>query len=344
MSSPQQILHIADRLDGYGLCRQLELLASEQLATGQKISVLALSATREALATLTEQGVDCQTLDRRWRLDPLVLVRLAKELRRSRADVLHLWGQAAVNYCRAINRFISLKPMLTTLPAQTLPTPSLSTPSHSIAKQSNRIVPGVAPACTANLSRQQFLDEQLLPADSTLIAVAGPLTREQRLDEAIWYFELMRTLDERVRLLIFGDGPDRHRLERFSRLTSEPDAIRFLGYRSDFRELLPHADLFWHTAAPSEAVPQTVLEAMAAGVPVVANNGPGCREVIVDEDNGFLAPNNGRAIFARQTRKLILDPQLSDRIATNAVRVVHQRFNVDEMTRAYTDAYTKLLS
>ena len=248
MRSCPQILHVAGDLDGYGLTRQLELLVTAQLAAGQKVRVVALAADRRAVATFRQLGVECRVLDRRWRRDPFVAVRLANELRRSSYDLLHQWGEGAVDYFRVVRRFVRQVPTITTL-------------QHG----NDDIAPGVALPKPGELSRQQFLEEQNLSDDSTLIAVAGPLVRSQCVDEAIWDFELVRTLDENVRLLIFGDGPDRHRLERFARLTSEPAAIRFLGYRADFRELLPHADLFWHTADAGEALPLTVLEAMAAG-------------------------------------------------------------------------------
>jgi len=305
MSPPRLILHVIANLDGYGLTRQLELLVTEQLAAGQKVRVVAIAADREVLATFKQLGVDCRMLDQRWRRDPFVAVRLAQEIWRQPPDLLHLWGQSALDYFRLIRRFVH---------------------------QHNGIAPGIALPDTSNLSRQEFLAEQLLSEDSILLAVAGPLTREQQIDEAIWYFELVRTLDERVRLLIFGDGPDRHRLERFSRLASDPTAIRFLGYRTDFRELLSHADLFWKTAVRGEALPMTVLEAMAAGVPVVANDESGCRTVIDDGNNGYLVPDKDRAAFARKTLQLVQDSQLAGQLGTD-------RFSVEAMTQAYVQLY-----
>ena len=330
MSRPQQILHLVDDLDGYGLTRQLELLVTAQLAAGQTVRVVALAAERRAVATFEQLGVECRVLDRRWRRDPFVAVRLAKELRLPSYDLLHLWGEGAVDYVRVVRRLVRQVPTITTL-----------------QNGSDDIAPGVALPKSGELSRQQFLEEQNLSDDSTLIAVAGPLVRSQCVDAAIWDFELVRTLDENVRLLIFGDGPDRHRLERFARLTSEPSAIRFLGYRADFRELLPHADLFWHTGLASPTLPLTVLEAMAAGVPVVANDGPGCQRIIEDGCNGHLVPDNDRAIFARHTRRILQDAQHADQLRAAATQTIAERFSgeasVEAMTQAYAERYGNLL-
>jgi len=243
---------------------------------------------------------------------------------------LHLWGQPAFDYFRSIRRLVRPLPTITTL-----------------LHQSSCLAPGIATTKKPGLSRSDFLAELALSDDSILIAVAGPLTRSQCIDEAIWDFELVRTLDENVRLLIFGDGPDRHRFERFARLTSEPSAIRFLGYRADFRELLGHANLFWHTAVADKALPLTVLEAMAAGVPVVANMASGCQQVIKrgidDGENGYLVPNNDRALFARYTRRILQDAQHAEQISCSAAQTIAERFSVEAMTRAYAKRYAELL-
>lgn len=329
---PRQILHLVADLDGYGLTRQLELLVAGQLAGGDRVRVVALRASREGLATLRAMGVECRVLERRWQFDPIAAIRLRRELCRLPADLIHVWGQAASDYLNAIRRWtwpkLALTPTLVTLPE-------------------NLTAPGIPLPETSKLTRQQFLDELQLPQDSILIAVAGPLTRSQQIDEAIWHYELLRTLDERLRLVIFGDGLDRPRVERFARLTSEPHSIRFLGYRDDFRELLPHADLFWHTGVADKTLPLTVLEAMTASVPVVANCGSGSEPIlnmIIDDGmNGYLIANNDRAVFARQTRKLLADKKHAGEIASTALRMVGERHSVDAMMQAYADAYDKLL-
>ncbi len=293
MSQPQQIVHLIADLDGYGPTRQLQLQLQQQLAADHPVRVLALAApSKQALSMLQRMDIDCRVLDRRWHRDPFAAIRLLTELRRHPIDSLHLWGQPAVDYHTAIRRFVPTTPTLVSLPHD---------PPH--------ILPSEPPTT----SRQQFLADCRLPDNAILLVVAGPLTRDQRIDEAIWNFELVRTLEPRVCLLIFGDGPDRHRCERFARLASDPPSIRFLGYRPDFRALLPHADLFWHTAAPSQNFPLTVLEAMAAHVPVLATEGPATTKILAtpnDTDHaGTLIPNGDRAIFARHTLRVLKDPQ-----------------------------------
>ncbi len=320
MNPCKKPLHLVASLDGYGLSRQLELLVEHQILRSMQVDVLALRADRDVVKMLRQRTLPIRVLQRRWERDPIVAARLASELRRQEYDLLHLWGPAAVNYARAVQRFVPPLPTVTSAAAEQLPI-------------------GIAEPHETGLSRGEFCAELQLPEDSRLIAVAGPLVRSQHIDEAIWHFELVRTLDENTRLLIFGDGPERHRLERFTRLTSEASAVRFLGYRRDFPDLLTFADVFWHTASSGEAVPQSVLEAMSAGLPVVANDTDSSRSIIEHGESGYLVAENDRAIFARHTRKLMQDSQLAQQVGEAARLLVTERFSVEAIIEAYDKKY-----
>jgi len=332
MSSTQRILHVIAALDGYGLTRQLEMLAAAQVEAGHHVRVLALAAKRDPLARLRHLDIEARALDRRWHRHPFVSVLLAGELRRASADIVHAWDATAQNYLSVLRRM----PGVNALPAET---PVIATLAP----------PGIAPAQAPDQSRQEFLDEQQLPSESILITVAGPLVLDQQIDEPIWNFELVRIMDERARLLIFGDGPDRHRLERFARLTSDPAAIRFLGYRNDFRELLAYTDVFWHTHRSDQPLPLTVLEAMAAGAPTIANDnakdGSGCRSILTEGETGYLVENNDRAVFARQTRKVVGDPLHAAQLGKQAAEEIAERHPIAAMIKENAKAYaTPLVS
>lgn len=91
-------------------------------------------------------------------------------------------------------------------------------------------------------------------------------------------------------------------------------------------------------------MPLTLLEAMAAGVPVVANDRSGCREVIDNGSNGYLVPDKDRAAFARQTRKILHDERHADQLKVAAAATIEERFSSETMTQAYGNLYDELLS
>jgi glycosyltransferase involved in cell wall biosynthesis len=315
MSQPLQILHIIAKLDGYGTTGQLRILVDYQLAAGHQVQVLALSAEGQVLGAWQKQGVACRVLDQRWRLDPFAAWRLAQWLRRNSYDVLHTWDPVARGYSRAVRR-VSATPCV-----------------------SRTIAPGISTAPPSDCSREQFLQEMALPKRAQLIAVAGQLLRHKRIDEAIWSFELVRTINDSAHLLVIGDGPDRPRLERFTRLASQSSAIRFLGYRPDVRQLLPHIDVFWQTG-------ETLLagfEAMAAQVPLVVSDTAASRAAIQESETGYRVHWNDRAAWARQTLRLMEDPVLAKRIGGNGARQIAVQFPVSTLTETYAALYDQKL-
>ncbi len=103
-------------------------------------------------------------------------------------------------------------------------------------------------------------------------------------------------------------GPQRDDLERFARLASDLEHIRFLGPRADVANILPHCDAVWHNGElPGE--PAAVLEALAAGTPVIVGSAPGREEMLADGGGVIVAPD-GRADWARKTDEWFCEPNL----------------------------------
>jgi glycosyltransferase involved in cell wall biosynthesis len=115
-----------------------------------------------------------------------------------------------------------------------------------------------------------------LPAGVFAVLWAGRVDPVKRVEFILAAAQRMR--GQGVWFGIVGDGPDRGRLERLADALRLQDTVRFLGWRRDWTSLLPAADAF---AFPSltEGMPNAVLEAMAAGVPVIASDRPAHREL-----------------------------------------------------------------
>ena len=140
------------------------------------------------------------------------------------------------------------------------------------------------------------------------------------------------TLIEAARLVpeaefvIVGEGELREELER----RAEGLRVRFLGSRHDVPELLASFDVF---AFPSlfEGRCLAVVEAQAAGVPVVATAVGGIRETVVDGETGLLVPTGDPAALAVAIRRLLEDRASAQAMAAEARRRVRERFSVDRM-------------
>jgi glycosyltransferase involved in cell wall biosynthesis len=129
-----------------------------------------------------------------------------------------------------------------------------------------------------------------------------------------------------ARFVVVGEGPLRAELER----RAEGLPFEFTGLRDDVADLLTGFDVF---AFPSrfEGLCLAVIEAQAAGVPVVATPVGGIRETVVDGETGLLVPVDDPPALAAAVIRLIDDAELATRVAAEAHRRVHERFAVDTM-------------
>ena len=110
----------------------------------------------------------------------------------------------------------------------------------------------------------------------------------------------------RLRLWIAGEGPLRSDLEAESRALGLAGRVQFLGFRTDIHPLLGAADFFC-LATESEGLGSSILEAMAAGLPVVATRVGGVPEVVEDGRTGVLVPASDPAALARAMARMVGD-------------------------------------
>ena len=177
-----------------------------------------------------------------------------------------------------------------------------------------------------------------LPEDSRLIGLVGRLWPQKRVKDAIWAADLLKVIRDDVHLLVIGDGPQRDRLRRFRDQVCIRDKVHFLGERGDVPRLLPHFDVLWSTSG-YEGQSNVILEAMAAGVPVVATDIPGTRELVVPGATGYLVPVGDRAAFAKYTERLLNDAALAGRLSAAARERVQSEFSVAKMIERHAALY-----
>jgi glycosyltransferase involved in cell wall biosynthesis len=115
----------------------------------------------------------------------------------------------------------------------------------------------------------------------------------------------------------------------------------FLGYRSDIPELLSQSHI---ACLPShrEGLPKSLLEAMAAGLPCVTTDTPGCREAVRDEDNGLLAPVRSPFHLANALERLLLDGELRERMGRRGKERIEREFATGIVVRETLDLYAEL--
>jgi glycosyltransferase involved in cell wall biosynthesis len=137
--------------------------------------------------------------------------------------------------------------------------------------------------------------------------------------------------------LIVGDGPERAALETLAAQLDLTAHVRFLGHRDDARDWLAACDLFVNSSL-SEGVSLTILEAMAASLPVAATAVGGTPEVVTPEC-GRLVPARSPAELARAILDIVGDPDTARRMGATARARVCAHFTIERMVQQYRDVY-----
>jgi glycosyltransferase involved in cell wall biosynthesis len=145
-----------------------------------------------------------------------------------------------------------------------------------------------------------------------------------------------------LEFVIVGDGPRKEELTASVRNRGLAASFSFLGQRDDVPALLASADIFV-LPSRSEASPNGVIEAMAAGLPVVAAATGGLPEIVEHDKTGFLvAPDDVRG-FVDATERLLKDPELSKQLGRAARASIASRYSFDRMVHAFEDLYVSEL-
>jgi glycosyltransferase involved in cell wall biosynthesis len=173
-----------------------------------------------------------------------------------------------------------------------------------------------------------------------IIGYIGQLISRKGID--ILLDAVSRLSFENWRLAIIGEGESRRSLESRAKELKISDKVCFFGFREDRIAFLRGLDLF---ALPSrlEGIPRCLMEAMAAGVPVIASDIPGCRDLVTHGRTGLLFPVNDNHILADRIETICSDKALRNSLALRGREFINSRFSAVRMTGEYTQLYRTLI-
>ena len=316
---------------------------------------------------LSSIGVPVTVISKQWKYDPKTFWELKRLVDRLRPKAIHAWTSAANAYGLAaaktmgVTRFVAGYVCVDPFISGTRLAIDRYIGNHCVQLTANstgvrdfyirkglpaekfRIIPGgVEPSRPSTTTRRQLMAELGLPENSRLIGLVGRLLLRNRVKDAIWAADLLKVIRKDVHLLIIGDGPHREQLRRFRDQVRIADFVHFLGLRGDLPRLMPHFDLLWSTS-PYEDQSGAILEAMAAGVPVVACDTPVTRDLVVQGQTGFLAPIGDRAGFARHAHQLFEAPALSSRLGQAGQERALCEFPAEKMILSHAEMYRQIL-
>jgi glycosyltransferase involved in cell wall biosynthesis len=182
-----------------------------------------------------------------------------------------------------------------------------------------------------------------IPAEAHVVTTVGRLTaiKQHRL-----FLETAKQVAERdssTVFLIAGDGELRAELEQLARSQGVDGRTRFLGWRLDLATVYGATDVFLLTSR-NEGTPVALIESLASGVPGVATDVGGVRDVIDSDEIGLLAPFGDASALARHVNTLLADPPRRRAMGARGRAAVVARYQVDQLVDQIESLYHDLLA
>ena len=364
---PVRLLLVADSLDVGGAERHVVDLASALARQGHSVTLAC--SIQGALAPLAEQaGVRVQALLRRLikrRKSPRYTWELARLVRRECFDLVHAhMFSSALASAEALAG--TETPLVITEHSQAAwRSPyacrcsqwAYSRAKHIIAvsreikwrlveqdgvpyDRVSVIMNAVSPA-----PLQALIKAPDIPGVSEASALVGVVTRLQPEKGVAYFIEAAAAILQRlprVHFLIVGDGPRRRALQMYAEQLGIQKQVHFLGFRLDARAIVASLDVLV-VPSLSEGTPLVTLEAMAAGVPVVASSVGGIPEQVKHEGEGLLVPPGNALALGEAILRLLANPSWARMLGQAGRQRVAAQFRLETMVKQTEDLYRALL-
>ena len=176
-----------------------------------------------------------------------------------------------------------------------------------------------------------------------IIAVIGRLEIDKRIDQAVLLIKNLVDKKLKVHLIVFGDGSLLEELNQLIKKYQLIDSVEMFGYVKDIENYFKYLDVVLFTS-DWEGMPLTMWESMANGVPIVAPNVGGFKEIIEANNCGFIYEPNDLKEAENKILELIKDESKRKYLGQNGKSVIEKKYNNKEFIKQIENIYSKLMS
>ena len=342
----RKVLFVIASLDYSGPARQLVSLAASLPRDRFAVRVSVLGPEAPWCGELRGAGVEVDVLDWRRPIDFLgvfnPLASLAGEGGKERPDVIHAWGLGAA-WAALLGRMCSPGRLRITAPLPGRP----GWPTRWLPRWAGQILAlgeaqgegyrrlGVPPSRLTVVAPGVAVPEVLpeparlagLPDDARVILCLGPIGWHKGHRDAAWAEDILRLVRPETRLVILGNGPAIDSVRRLVQSNHLHDCVHLIGPVADVGPWLARAEVVWAPSLRSGGR-LAVLEAMAAGRPVVASGLASLAELVVEGRTGYLVRPGDKVELARRTRLLLDHPDLARQMGEAGRDRVREHFGL----------------
>jgi glycosyltransferase involved in cell wall biosynthesis len=365
-----RIVHVLSSFGMGGQERVAFDLAVSQRRAGCQVTALSLAPPPDGplAAEFVAAGIAVERVARpRPGVDPILVLRLARWLRRHHIELVHTHNRMALIYGAPAGRLARAA--------------VVHTKHGNNPKGGTRLVAGklaarcvdafvaVSPETAAFARKRHEVDERRLlviangielgrfhpdaaardrvrrelgiAAGAWVIGTVGRIAAEK--NQALLVRAMAPLLGPAARLIVAGDGPLLPELTAQVAALGVADYVHLLGVRRDVPDVLNALDAF-ALSSDTEGLPLVVLEAMATGLPVISTRVGGVPTVLDDGQTGILVDVGDAAALRDRAAALCADPAASRVLGARARSAAVTRFSAERMQRDYLDLYTRVLS
>lgn len=355
----RDVLFLIGDLNYSFAARQLTLLATQGLAETHRLQVAVIGKSAPWVETLRAAGISVHVLNWTRSIDPRPFASLVKLLRECRPAVVHAWDPSSL-------RMLALVKPLVSSPTRIVASgllPPLNRPGlidwlllrrldHVLAfgeheagryralglveRQVVKVAPAVVPYEAA--PAKGLVSGPALPPEARVILNIGPVTMVKGFRDSVWVLDMLNLQANVHHLVLVGPASEWHRVQYFAQCIEAEHRVHCVGPVDNLGPWLARAELVW-VPSWTNIGRGAVLEAMAAGKPVIANRWPDLAELIVPGETGFLVPAEDKAAMGRQSFQLLEDRGLLQRLGDNSRRRAVERFNLGQLVAAARGLY-----
>ncbi|MEW6512815.1 MAG: glycosyltransferase family 4 protein [Pseudomonadota bacterium] len=340
------------------------LLEMEALAARGYDSVLVARPGTPILAEAQRRGLRVYGVPLRSSLDLPSMIKLALLMRRHRIDVVNAHNSKDGWNAALVARMLSIPVIRSRHIASRIRTGYFSrliygplcdvvmTTGRDIgaglvergvnADRIEAIPTGIDPDRFANAQPGALRVDLGIPAGATLIGQIAVLRGDKGPEYFVRAAQQLLSEGFDAWFVLVGEGPARKHVEAQLAAGGHASRIKLAGFRRDIPAILADLDLFVLAARSPEGVPQAILQAHAARVPVVATTVGGVREVAIHEETALCTAPRDVAGLASAMRKLIEDRELASQLAERGHRMTREHYSLNLMLERMDRLYRRL--
>jgi glycosyltransferase involved in cell wall biosynthesis len=365
--APSKILFVVNTLRVGGFERDVATLCQHIDLNRFQPEVWVLIGGGEYEAQVHASGVKLRNLGRKWARSPLFAWKAAREFSRCDADVIHAFLPSIASYMALARMWFGVRqPMVLSIGQShasrrdgwmfrwcsrkfdwlVANSRSAEELGRSLGFSPERI--SVIPngheidRYAGNVDRDTIRARVGVQPHEPMLLCVGRLVDTKRVSDAVAALDLLGD-SSRAKLVIVGDGPERGALNNEVNRRGLQKKVVFTGQRTDVPELLRAADVFVFPSE-TEGLPNSLIEACLAGLPVVACDVPGVADVVKDGETAILVPPRHQTELAAAVRRVLTEPVVASRLAAAAQSLARNRYSIDQTLHGLYDVYDRLLN